>query len=449
MSLTDTSPLCPKKRHYLAVWALAWPLMISNISVPLLGLVDTAVIGHLDHPAYLGALAVGAMAFSILYWAFGFLRMGTTGLVAQARGREEYREISRLLLKSLVLALLLGTLLILLLPVWIALVMRGFTPPAEVVPALQAYLEIRIYSAPAALANFALMGWFIGNQNARMPLKILISANLCNVLLDLLAVWWLEMGIEGVAWASVVAEYLGVTIGLHAALRWHRQQQLPILGRDLSQWRAYLPLIQVNRYLFVRTLAILFALAFFTAQGAKQGTLILSANAVLMNFLLLISNALDGFAHAVEALAGRYFGARQRAEFTRAITASSSLAIITAVLLTLIFGLLGEQILHLLTDIPEVFDTAMRYLPWLVALPLLGVWSFMLDGVAIGVTAVRAMQNTMLLSVLGVFLPAWWLCQPLENDGLWLAFLSLFVARAFTLGYTLKRQIDQHRWEEG
>ena len=432
-----------RKQDHQKVWSLAWPMILSNITVPLLGLVDTAVIGHLPDPRYLAAVAVGAMIFSILYWSFGFLRMGTTGLTAQALGAPDYNQSRLLLAQSLVLAGIIGLTLVVFQYPLIETALTLVGAESEVTTEARLYAEIRIFGAPAVLANYALLGWFLGNQNTRIPLLLLLVTNLLNMLLDLVAVYGLGMHAEGVALATVISEYASLLLGMTLMLRMLAKQPGNTPWPRLKSVSDYYHLINVNRYLFVRTLVLLLTLAFFTSQGAKQGASILSANAVLLNFFLIISNGLDGFAHAAEALSGKFYGARDRKGFHSIVSACLSWSLISAVLFTLFFWLCGELIIALLTNIPEVRDTATTYLPWIIGLPLIAVWSFMTDGIFVGTTQVKAMQNTMLMSVFGVFAPVWYLTQSLGNNGLWLAFLSLFVARGVTGGYVFIKEFKQ------
>jgi MATE family multidrug resistance protein len=436
----------PDRATHRRVWSLAWPMMLSNITVPLLGLVDTAVIGHLPEPHHLGAVALGSMIFSILYWTFGFLRMGTTGMVAQAHGREDGDRLRTLLGQSLVLGACIGLLILLLRTPLTTLALQLMGPEPDVLTEATRYTEIRAFGAPAVLCNFALLGWFVGMQNTRIALILLTSTNLLNMLLDLLFVFGLGMKADGVALATVLAEYFSLLLGLWFCRRLLLKTAGLWLWPQLRRLRDYKALIQVNRYLFVRTVSLLLTFAFFTAQGAQQGTAILSANAVLLNFLLLISNALDGFAHATEALIGRAVGRRDPGEFRRILGCTALWSLLSAIMLTLVFWLGGNTIIHLLTDIAEVRELAGRYLPWVVILPLIGCWSFLLDGLFIGTTQVKAMQDTMLFSVFCVFAPIWWIAQPMGNHGLWLAFISLFAARGISGGWVFWRMQRRNVW---
>lgn len=428
------------------IWHMAWPPMLANITTPLLGLVDTAVVGHLGTAIHLGAVAIGASIFSFLLWAFGFLRMGSTGLTAQAVGQQDYRRVRELLLQSVMLGLVIGGLLILLRGPIIDLAMVLISPSAEVEPWARLYCEARIFSAPAVLAGYALMGWFFGIQYSKGPLWMLLLINIANMVLDYYAVYGLGMASEGVAWATVAAHYLGVTLA--ALLAWRKLSTMSGHLPFAAWWqlKAYLALIRVNRYLFVRTILLLLVMSFFTAQSAQQSDAILAANSVLLIFLLIIANALDGFAFAVESLCGEAVGAKQKNQFLLVVRLSSVWAILMACLLVLLFWLFGNHIIALLTSVPSVRQEAALYLPWLIWFPLLGVWSFMLDGIFVGTTAVKEMQNTMIISVLLVFFPLWYLTQSYGNHGLWFSFAILFIARGVSLYWCYRQNIRQGVW---
>ncbi len=428
------------------IWHMAWPPMISNITTPLLGLVDTAVVGHLETAVHLGAVAIGASIFSFIFWAFGFLRMGATGLTAQALGREDGRQVRALLLQSVTMGVGIGLLLILFKTPLIDLAIYLMEPSAELEPWARAYCEARIYSAPAVLAGYALMGWFFGVQYSKGPLWMLLIINLANMVLDYVAVYQLNMASVGVAWATVAAHYLGVSVAFWLAAAQLRKfdGHVPLLS--LVKWRTYIELVQVNRYLFVRTILLLLVMSFFTAMGARQGDAILAANAVLLTFLMIISNALDGFAFSVEALCGEYIGRKNKAMFQKVIRLSTLWALICAVILTLVFTAFGNQIIALLTSVESVKEEAKLYLPWLIAFPLLGIWSYMLDGIFIGTTSVKQMQNTMILSVLGIFFPLWFITQGMGNHGLWFSMATFFIARAITLWWCYERNIKRGVW---
>ena len=433
------------------LWTLAWPIILSNITVPLLGLVDTAVMGHLPDSRYLAAVTLGATLFSFLYWGFGFLRMGTTGLTSQAVGRENDTDVRNLLGQSLLLAGGIGVLLILFSRPLIALGLWLLGGSAAATALAAEYAEIRILSAPAVLANYAILGWFLGQQNSRVTLAILVLTNGINIVLDLLFVVGLGMTSDGVAWATVIADYSALAFGL-----WLVSRQLKLLDGHFLRSRllalaAYGELFAVNANLFVRTLGLLFAMAFFTSRGAAQGDTVLAANAVLLQFIMLTSYALDGFAHAAEAIAGRAVGRRRWDEFGQAVKSAAWLSLVTAGAAALAFALGGQWLIALLTGLPEVRATAASYLPWMVLMPLIAVWSYLLDGVFIGATAIREMRNSIFVG-LAAYLPTWWLTQALlpetlANHGLWFAFTLFAVVRSGVLcAYYLRYR--RTRWRD-
>lgn len=423
-------------------WSLAGPIILSNMSVPLVGAVDTAVVGHLPDPVYIGAVAIGALIFSFLYWGFGFLRMGTTGFVAQSYGAGDAQEAGRVLLRALSLALVFGIALVLLqqpvgtLSFWL---LQG---GVELESLAADYYRIRIWSAPAVLANYAALGCLIGLHNTRAALVMQLVLNLANVGLDLLFVLYFDWGVRGVAFASVVSEYLALAAGL-IMVRSNLQRigtrltRHGILNNDKLK-----ALVHVNFNIFIRTLCLIFAFAYFTAKGAFFGETVLAANAVLLHFQSILSYGLDGFAHAVEALAGSAYGARNKSAFRSAVFYTTLWAVVLAAIYTLVYGLFGTQIIQVLTGIDSVKQAAADYLPWVLVSPLLSVWSFQLDGIFIGATRTVEMRNAMIIS-LAVYLAAVTLTLPLwGNHGLWLSLIIFMVVRALTLGWKLPAIAD-------
>jgi len=424
----------PSRRYTTRhIWKLAWPIILSNVTVPLLGLVDTAVVGHLPDSRYLAAVTLGATLFSFLYWGFGFLRMGTTGLTSQAVGREDDSEVRLLLAQSLVMACAIGIVLILLSKPLIDFGLWLLDGSEAAMSLAASYAHIRIFSAPAVLANYAILGWFIGQQKTRITLAILLLTNGVNIALDLLFVVGFGLASDGVAWASLIADYSALAFGL-----WRVAVHCRGLGGELSRralraWSHYSALLRVNRHLFVRTLGLLFAQAFFTAQGADFGDTTLAANAVLLQFIMLTSFALDGFANAAEALTGRSVGRRAWDDFGDAVRAAGKLSLMVAGVAMLVFAVGGGHLIALLTDLPEVRATAAEYLPWMIAMPAIAVWSYLLDGVFIGATESRAMRDTVWLAI-ACYLPVWWLTRDFGNHGLWFAFLCFTLVRSASLG---------------
>ena len=416
-------------------------MILSNVSVPLLGMVDTGVTGHLDRPVYLGAVAIGAMIFSFLYTGVNFLRMGTTGITAQSFGADDNDGLRVSLGQALVVSLLIALFLIALQVPLGSLAMHLLGPDPETRVYALEYFSIRIWSAPGTLANFALIGWFIGLQNARIPLLIFLTINLTNIVLDLVFVLVFGMKVDGVALASVFAEYSGLLVGgafAISALR-KREGHWPITR--LINISAYKAFFSVNANLFIRTMALMFTLGFVTAQGARLGPLILAANAVLMNFQNLTAFGLDGLAHAAEALVGKAVGQKRRDVLEKSVRLTLRWSLVFSIGFTVIYLLAGPLIISVLTDLPEVREATIRYLPWMIASPLVSVWCFLYDGAYVGATRAKAMRDIMLVSTVAVFLPAWYFLQPLGNDGLWLAFLIFMASRGIGMHIAYRRTV--------
>ncbi|MEM6512390.1 MAG: MATE family efflux transporter [Pseudomonadota bacterium] len=411
------------------VWRIALPMILSNITVPLLGMVDTAVTGHLDGPEYLGAVAIGSTLFGVIYVGFNFLRMGTTGIAAQRYGANDNDGLRTSLGQALIVAGLIAATLLLLQRLIGGTGLPLLGAEGRIAALSHTYYSIRIWSAPATLASYVLIGWFIGLQDARIPLIMVIVVNAVNIVLDLVFVLILGMTVDGVALASVIAEYTGVIVGLVFAMRLLRQHPGAWLRDRFTRLGEYAAFFAVNANLFVRTLALMFTITFVTAQGARMGPLVLAANSVLMQFTNLTAFALDGIAHAAEALVGKAWGAKHRDSLERAVALSLKWSLIFAAALSLAFLIGGHLLIRVLTDIDEVRATAMIFLPWLVALPVVAVWSYLYDGVFVGATRAAEMRNVMLVASFAVFMPAWFVLRPFDNHGLWAAFLLFLLAR--------------------
>ncbi|QLE87405.1 MATE family efflux transporter [Shewanella sp. Scap07] len=408
--------------------ALALPMILSNITVPLLGLVDTAVIGHLSNAYYLGGVAVGSTIITLILWILGFLRMATTGLVAQAYGANDTQQQYRLLLQAASLALILGLFAIALQYPIMNTAMALSDTSAAVEQYCREYFHIRIWSTPFALLNLVLLGWLLGRQQPRAAMWQLIIANSVNIILDVAFVIGLDMGVKGAAWASVFADLAGLCV---AATMVYRQ-----LGK-MGGWRfsdtvkqlsfaSYRQLLSLNADIFVRSLCLQSTFAFMTFYGAGLGDNTVAANAVLLNLLLLISYALDGVAYYAEAEVGRAFGERNRRRLQQSVTLALMWSAIASVGFCLLFALAGSQIIALLTSIDAVREVANTYLIWVIFLPLLAFGSYLFDGVYIGAAQGKVMRNSMLISTFCVFFPTWYTLQASGNHALWAA-MSLFM----------------------
>jgi MATE family multidrug resistance protein len=428
----------PKNRD---IWRIAAPMILSNVSVPLLGMVDTGVTGHLEDAVYLGAVAIGSTIFGFIYAGFNFLRMGTTGITAQRFGAGDDDGLKIALGQALIVALVIACGLILLQAPIGVLAMRLLGPEVDIATHALSYFDIRIWSAPATLANYALIGWFLGLQNARVPLYIVLAINLTNIVLDLLFVIGLGMKVEGVAAASVIAEFTGLLVGGIYALGYLRRHGGHMHQSHLTTLTEYKAFFAVNAHLLVRTMALMFSFAFVTAAGARLGGLVLAANAVLMNLVHLMSFALDGFAHAAEALVGKAVGAKDGPALRRSVSLTMQWSLYVSVGFSLAFAVTGGAIISILTDIPDVISTARAYLPWLILLPVVAVWSYLYDGVFVGATRAREMRDIMLISSFLVFVPAWYVFRPLENHGLWFALTLFLASRGIGMHYFYRKRV--------
>ena len=433
---SEAASVTPQREWHRRVWRLAGPLILSNLSVPLMGAVDTAVMGHLPAAAYIGAVALAATVFNFLYWGLGFLRMGTTGFTAQAFGARDALEIRAALVRPLLLAGLMGLLLIALqAPIgWLAFLLLDGS--AEVTALAATYYAIRIWGAPAALANYALWGWLLGVQRARETLFLQILLNGVNIALALLFVVGLGWRIAGVAAATLVSEWLAALVGLALALNATRSFRgtVPLTRARVFDRSALLDLFRANGNIFLRTLSIILAFSYFTSRSARMGDLVLAANSVLFQFQFFMSYGLDGFANAAAAFVGSAIGAASRRDFQDAVRITTLWAAALAGLATLVYALFGPALIGLLTSQPEVRAMAEAYLPWMIASPLVSFWCFQLDGVFFGATSTAEMRNAMLLA-LAAYLAASALLIPLwGNHGLWLSLLVLMAARGLALG---------------
>lgn len=431
MTAVDKSSQLPVTHR--TVLAIAVPVVLSNLTTPLLGLADTAVMGQLGGPKYIGAIAVGALIFNFLFWAFGFLRMGTTGFTAQAYGADDGNEVRAALGRALVLAVVAGIGLIALQWPLERIAFWLIDGSADVEILAGDYYAIRIWSAPAALINFALLGWFIGLQRARTALILQLILNGINVGLDIFFVMGLGWGVTGVALGTAIAEVTAAACGLAlAAMSLHS-----IAGHwsrtALLDWPRLARTITVNRDIMARTLLLMFAFAFFTAQGAAAGNVALAANAVLMQFVFFAAFFLDGFAFAAEALVGQALGAKARRTFDQAVKLSSLWSGGFAVLLSLGFVVLGPWFIDFLTIDLTVRAAARDYLWWAASLPVVSFACYQLDGIFIGATRTADMRDAAALSLI-MFLLVWWALLPFGNHGLWAALTIFNAVRAIFLG---------------
>ncbi len=423
------------------VLRIALPLIVSNLSVPLLGMVDTAVVGHMGSAHFLGAVAVCSSIFSMLFIGLNFLRMGTTGLASQAFGGDDRAGLRIVLLQGLAFAAVAAALILALqLPIR-ELALRVIGPGDDVAAAAREYYDIRVWTAPWILVNYVLVGWLVGLARTRDVFFMVVAVNLGNIALDLLFVYGFGLGIRGVAAATVLAEVAGTAVGVAAvrAALAERPGAWPLRAvLDVPRMRR---LLALNANLLVRTLTLTFSFLLLTARGARLGETVLAANAVLLTYQHVLSYGLDGFAHAAEALVGRAIGAAGRRAMQRAVRYTLEWSFAVAAGAAVLLALFGGPFADLLTDQPAVRSTVREFLPWLVLSPLVSLWSFVYDGVFVGATAAREMRNAMLVSSLLVFLPALWLLRDLGNHGLWMAFTLFMLARAVSMHWLYRTRL--------
>ena len=412
---------------------LALPSILSNITVPLLGLVDVAIVGHMGGANYIGAIAVGGMAFNIIYWIFGFLRMGTSGLTSQALGRRDLSEVMHTLLRSIVIGLGIALALIVLQYPLRELIYRIISPDEEVYQLATTYYTICIWGAPAMLALYSLTGWFIGMQNTRAPMVVAISQNIINILASMTLVFGLGMKVEGVALGTVTAQYAGLCIGMGFWLRHYLRLRKFVVPQMVWKREEMVRFFNVNKHIFLRTFCLVAVMLYFTSAGARQGELILAANTILMELYLLVSYVRDGFAFAGEALGGKFIGAQNRMAFDEMLRRLAFWSILVSAAFTAAYFLFGHGILALLTDEQEVIVTAQTYLYGAAFVAITGAAAFILDGVFIGATATRDMLLSVFLSTMVFFLLYFLLREIMGNHGLWIAYNAYLAFRGIVL----------------
>lgn len=411
---------------------LAIPSIISNITVPLLGIVDVAIVGHIGDENYIGAIAIGSMIFNVIYWLFGFLRMGTSGFTSQAFGAGNTQATAYVLRKMLVLSFGVAAAFVCFqLPIrHLAFLLMGVNN--DIHPLVATYYNIVVWGAPATLGLYVLTGWLVGMQNTRVPMWVSIAQNIINIAASALLVFAFRMGIAGVAIGTLVAQWAGFVMSLLSLRSSYAQEWHTALSRAITKLQSHTEIFTIsffsaNRDIFLRTLCLVSVNLFFTAAGSRQGAMMLSVNTLLMTFFTLFSYVMDGFAYAGEALAGRYFGARDTASLNRLAQKLMHWGMALSVAFSLIYLLAGEAILGLLTDKQPVVVAAADYRLWAVAVPLTGFAAFVFDGIFIGITATRAMFMSCFVGAIAFFLIYYSLFGEWHNHALWLA-LNIYLA---------------------
>ncbi len=422
---------------------IALPSIVSNITVPLLGLVDVAIVGHLGAAAYIAAIAVGGMTFNVIYWIFGFLRMGTSGMTSQALGRRDLGETVRMLVRSVGIAFAIALVLIALQTVLLRASLMMMKPAAEVASLVSVYFNILIWGAPAMLGLFSLSGWFIGMQNSRIPMAVAIVQNVVNIAASTLLVFGFGLKVEGVAFGTLTAQYAGFLMAVFLCAKYYGRLRIHFSSHGLWRRSAMAHFFNVNRDIFFRTLCMVSVMLFFTSAGSWQGEVVLAVNTLLMQFYLLFSYVMDGFAYAGEALSGRYFGARNVAALNLTVRSLFRWGFGLAVGFTLVYGLGGDAFLSLLTDEPSVVAASHTYYYWALAIPLAGVAAFVWDGVFIGCTMTRGMLISMAAAAATFFILYYLLRDHYANHGLWAAFIAYIFVRGTVQQYIYYKGKDK------
>jgi len=410
--------------------------------VPLLGTVDTVLIGHLGKAYYLGAIAVGSMIFNFIFWGFGFLRMGTTGMTAQAYGEENHTDSIMTLARAMAVAVFFGVLVVLL-QHWIAdLSFWLVDASSEVERFTHIYFNIRIYSAPAVLGLYAINGWFLGMQNARYPMIVMVFLNSLNIVLDVFFVYSLGMNVDGVAWGTLIARYAGFLLAAILLVTKYSNWLDGYVHKLLWEVEALQKFFTVNRDIFIRTLCLIFTFSFFTAKSATFGDLILAANSILLQMWMIVSYGIDGFAFAAESLVGRFTGSAQQEQLKSAVKYCFIWGIGIGIFASSIYAIFDNQILYLFTDQQDVIEAALAVYGWTIAGPAISSFSYIWDGIFIGATATGPMRDSMIIATIGVFLPTYGMgVYYLGNDAIWLAMTLFMIARGLTLTFYAPRHI--------
>lgn len=425
-----------------SILKLAIPNIISNITVPLLGLVDMMLMGHLDSISYIGAIGLGGTIFSVMYSIFSFMRAGTTGFTAQAYGGNDHQEISYGFYRSMGIALI-ATVLVLSLqqPIeWIA--MQLLNGSDEVLRYTSEYFRVRIWAAPAVLSLYTFNGWYIGMQNTTIPMVIAILINVVNIGLSVLFVNVFHMGVTGVALGTVIAQYIGLLTAIIFMLAKYRQYLIPVEKKILLQADKLKRFFKVNTDFMIRSILLVLTIAFFTNQSAKLGDDILAVNMILMQFFYIFSYFTDGFAYAGEALVGRFTGAHDHENLKKTIKYLLLWGLGLSIPFTLLYWAFPETFIQLISDQPGIAEQARPYYIYMILIPVITFAAFLWDGIYIGATAAKEIRNTMIIASLIVFLPAWYFLMPIcGNHGLWIAFLLFMVARGVSMTVMAKKCI--------
>ncbi|TNF68651.1 MAG: MATE family efflux transporter [Gammaproteobacteria bacterium] len=422
---------------------LAFPLILSNLTVPMLGFINTIIVGHFQNQSYLAAIGLGTMIFNFIYWGLGFFRMTTTALISHAYGERNKSKINDILLHSIYLAIVIGLSLIILQYPLFRFFSLWIHPNQEINNLMRQYYNIRIWGAPAVLINFIVVGILIGIQKTRGPLVLLIITNFLAILLSIFLGVILQLKLIGIAWSDVLSQYIGLLVGIY--LISHYLNFKNIFIKTKIKLHKFKPLLSANRDIFIRSLCLIIVFTFFTIWSGYISVLVLAVNTLLMNFFQIMSNALGGFDNVAEAFSGQAIGEKNIIKFKKNIFIVGYWALACSLLFSIIYLLFGHTFINWMTNIQLVKDMASDYMPFMILFPLVSFVSFLLDGIAIGANLFKEMRNGMILTVI-LFFGIWYVLKPYGNLGLWLAFYSFFILRALILGYFIRNFYLKHRF---
>ncbi len=412
------------------IFRLAIPNILTNLTVPLVSLVDLGLMGRMPSASYILAIGFGTLIFNFSYWAFGFLRMGTTGMVSQSFGKGDKKQAESFLLMGLSISSIVGILFIILQYPVLQLGLYLIQPELAVIEPLSTYFYYRIYAAPATISIFVISGWLLGMQDSKSALYLAIIINGINAITSFILVSYTSLAIAGIAIGTIIAQYSGLVFGIILILKNYKIEinvNRLLKSSNFGQWSSFL---KVNSDIFIRTLCLIGVMSFFKTKAGNIDPILGAANILLLEFVTIAAFGIDGFAFAAESICGKYFGQNNRKKLMQAIKHSFLLGFMIALLISGVFYFFGKLILNLLTDKVEIIEAALPYLYWLAAMPIISSFAFIWDGIYIGVTSSKAMRNSMILSTFLVFLPLFYFLEgKLENHGMWLSFLIFLFAR--------------------
>lgn len=419
------------------VFTIAIPMILASITIPLLGLVDTAIVGHLNDPEFLSSVEIGDTVFNFTYMLFSFLRLGITGLTAQANGRRAYEELNIIMFQGLFLSCVFGLLIAFIPNGLIAWFLFHFSPDHTTHVLAVSYLQIRLYSAPAVLMNLAISAFLLGTRYPKYAMFQLVLTNVIAMILDVVLVFGFHKGIYGLAYAGLCGQYIGLIYGL-IVIYSVQKTYLEHLNSKIIPYlvKGFLKFITVNSNFLIRSFCFITVYTIFLSTSAKLGTLTLAANSILLAFYSFISLGLEGFSNAAEVLVGNAVGKNNEVLLRQSITVSSWCLFIAGMLITLIYAIFGVSIISMLTDIEVVRLLADKYLLWIVLLPLICVWCYLFDAIFLGMLRIAAMRNSLIIATFFFFIPLWTTTKSIGNHGLWLAFSGFFLGRTLVLLFT-------------